>query len=173
MIPGMASDLHGKISRDDFNLQAAAIAIRHFSPKLSIGFGAAYSTQFGEGYPLPVLALEWNNGSNMKLSAVVPTNIEFWYLASKKIGLGLSLKVEGNEYHGDPKIYGVEDPRMKYSTVMLSPTVKYYFTKSLQFNISGGYIGLHRFEFYDGDDKKETYDLKPSSFVRLEISYGA
>jgi len=170
--PGMASDLQADISQDDFNLQAAAIAIKHYSPKFSLGLGAAYSTQFGEGIPLPVLALDWNNGSNMKLNAIVPTNIEFWYRTGPKFDLGLNLKIEGNEYHGDPDIYEVDDPRMVYSTATMNAVAKYNISKSFSFNLNFGYIGLHRFEFYDGDSKEETYDLEPSYTIRFGVQIG-
>ena len=39
--PTLASDLQAEISQNDFNFQAAAIFIRHFSERFSLGFGAA------------------------------------------------------------------------------------------------------------------------------------
>ncbi len=69
--PSIASDLEAEVSSDDFSFQAVAIFIRQYSERLSIGYGAAYSTQFGSAIPLPVLALDWNNGSNMMIKAIL------------------------------------------------------------------------------------------------------
>ncbi len=170
--PGMASDLHGDISQDDFNLQTAVVLIRKFSNKFSFGFGAAYTTSFGQDAPLPVLAFVWNNGSNLMLKAILPTNIDLWYQAAARVRFGLNVTVEGNEYHGDPDIYGVDDPRMRYSVFRLGAAMMYYLSKQLSLNIQGGYIGLHRFEFYNKDTKIESYDLKPSYFIPANIQYG-
>ena len=172
LTPGMASDLHGEISQDDFNLQTVLVFIRKVSPKFSYGIGAAYTTSFGQDTPMPVLAFDWNNGSNLMLSAILPTNIDFWYQAATRVQLGLHITVEGNEYHGDPDIYGVDDPRLRYSVVKLGSTIKYYMTKQMSLNFQGGYIPLHRFEFYDKDAKMESYDMKPSYYIRAGIQYG-
>lgn len=173
LTPGMASDLHGKISKDDFNLQAVLIFIKKVSPKFSYGVGAAYTTAFGMDTPLPVLAFDWNNGSNLMLSAIIPTNIDLWYQAAKRVRLGLNIKVEGNEYHGDPKVHvGAIDPRLRYSVVKLGSTIKYNMTKKMSLNIQGGFIALHRFEFYDKDTEVASYDMKPSYFIRAGIEYG-
>jgi hypothetical protein len=39
-------------------------------------------------------------------------------------------------------------------------------------NVEGGVIGLHRFEFFDGDRESGSYDLKPSHYVRMGLQYG-
>lgn len=172
LTPGMASDLHGEISKDDFNLQTALVFIRKVSPRFSYGIGAAYTTAFGMDTPLPVLAVDWNNGSNLMLSAIIPTNVDLWIQAATRVRLGLNVKVEGNEYHGDPEVFGVADPRLRYSVVKLGSTVKYYMSKQMNFNIQGGYIGLHRFEFFDKDAKAASYDMKRSFYLRAGVEYG-
>jgi hypothetical protein len=170
--PGLASDLKGDISRDDFNLQAAIVFIRHFSERFSLGFGAAYSTEFGEALPLPVLAFEWNNGSNLRASGIVPTNLGFWYQPGQRLMLGLQVRVEGNEYHGDPEIYGVDDPRARYSVLTIGPSALIHLSRWARLNVEGGMIGLHRFEFFDGDDKVATYDLGLTHFIRAGLQFG-
>lgn len=173
LTPGLASDLHGDLSKDDFNLQAVLVFIRKISPRFSYGIGAAYTTAFGMDMPLPVLAFDWNNGSNLMLSAIIPTNIDLWYQAATRIRLGLNVTIEGNEYHGDPDDYvDTADPRLRYSVLKLGSTIKYYMTRQMNFNVQGGYIGLHRFEFYDKDTKIESYDMKRGFYIRAGFEYG-
>ena len=64
LTPGLASDFEADVSSDDFALQVVAIFIRQFSEQFSFGFGAAYSTLFGEPLPEPVNASETLLGIN-------------------------------------------------------------------------------------------------------------
>lgn len=170
--PSIASDLGAEVSRDDFNLQAAVIFIRHFSERFSMGFGAAYSTQFGSAIPLPVMALDWNNGRNMMLRGIFPASFEFWYRPGPRLDLGLIVSGDGNNFHGDPAVYQVTNPELRYTMLTVGPAIKVNLSKLMHLKVEAGLIGLHRFEFYDGDNESGSYDLEPSQYLRvgLEIS---
>lgn len=170
--PSIASDLGAEVSRDDFNFQAAAIFIRHFSERFSLGFGAAYSTQFGSAVPLPVLAFDWNNGRNMMVRGILPASFEFWYRPDARFDLGLVVSGDGNNFHGDPAIYQVTNPELRYTMLTVGPAVKVNLSKLIHLRAEAGLIGLHRFEFYDGDNESGSYDLEPSQYLRfgLEVS---
>lgn len=170
--PSLASDLEAEVSENDFNMQAAAIFIRHFSERLSIGLGAAYSTQFGSAIPIPVLALDWNNGKNMMARAIVPVSLEFWYRPNPRLDLGLVLSGDGNNFRGDSEIYQVTDPELRYTMMTIGPAAKITLFNGVKVQIEGGVIGLHRFEFFDGDDEHASYDLKPSHYLRVGLQYG-
>ena len=172
LTPGLASDFDADVSSDDFALQAVAIFIRQFSEQFSFGFGAAYSTRFGEPLPLPVLAFDWNNGKNLSWSAILPASSEFWYQSSEKLRLGMVLGVDGYDYHGDPDIYGVTDPRLRYSVTTLGPATRYRLTERMDLNVDFGFSGFHRFEFYDGDDEQHSFNLKSSVFFRAGFVFG-
>ena len=170
--PGLASDFEAHPAGDDFSIQVVAVLIRQFNEKFSFGFGAAYSNQFGEPIPLPVLAFDWNNGDNLSWNTILPVSSEFWYQASDRLQLGLVLGSGGNKYHGDPDIFDVADPQLRYSVVTLGPSVGYRLADWLQLNVDSGFIGFHRFEFYDGDDELESFDMKPSAFFRAGLALG-
>jgi hypothetical protein len=170
--PSLASDLKDEISEDDFNFQAAVIFIRHFSERFSLGVGAAFTTQFGEGKVLPVLAFDWNNGSNLSARAIIPTSLEFRYRPHQRVILGLVVSGDGNDFHGDPRVYLVDEPRLRYTMLTVAPSAKIYLTRRVSLNFEGGIIALHRFEFYDGDEETASYDLKPNYFVRLGLQLG-
>jgi len=170
--PSLASDLEAEVSEDDFNFQTAVIFIRHFSERFSLGFGAAYSTQFGSAVPLPVLAFDWNNGKNLMAKAILPVSLEFWYRPGQRVDLGLLVSGDGNNFHGDQAIYDVTNPELRYTMLTLGPAAKISLARKLYLNLEAGLIGLHRFEFYDGDEEVDSFDLKPSQYVRIGLLYG-
>jgi Domain of unknown function (DUF6268) len=173
--PGLASDFRSKLSKDDVTFEAALIFIHQFSKKFSLGGGLAYSRQFGEPLPLPVMTLDWNNGSNLFAKAILPANFEFWYLMSPILELGLVLSGDGNEYHGDPDRYGGTNPKMKYSVITLGPSLKYRLSRTFSLNIDSGYTFLRKFEFSNeisGDDYKEILDLKNAGYIRVGFNLG-
>ncbi len=170
--PSLASDLKAKVSEDDFNFQTAIIFIRHFSERFSLGLGAAYSTQFGSQEPVPILAFDWNNGKNLMARAILPASLEFWYRHSPRLDLGLLVSGDGNNFHADPDIYEVVSPELRYTMLTIGPAAKINLAKGLYLNLEAGLIGLHRFEFYDGDTEVASYDLKPSQYVRIGLQYG-
>lgn len=170
--PSLASDLKAEVSENDFNMQAATIFIRHFSERLSVGFGAAYSTQFGSAIPIPVLAFDWNNGRNVMARGIIPVSLEFWYRPDRRLDLGLVLSGDGNNFRGDSEIYQVVDPELRYTMMTIGPAAKITLFNGVKVHVEGGVVGLHRFEFFDGDDEHASYDLKPSHYVRLGLQHG-
>jgi hypothetical protein len=172
VMPGLASDLEAKLSIDDFNLQAAAIFVRQFSERFSLGFGAAYSTLFGVPLPLPVLVFDWNNGSNLKAEGSLPSNLEFWYRPGPVLDLGLLLEVDGNNYRGDPSIYEVPNPEFRYSVLTFGPASRIHLSQWLHLLVKGGMLTSYHFEFWDGNDKVGTFNLKPSGFLAVGLQFG-
>jgi len=171
--PSLASDLQAEVSENDFNFQAAAIFIRHFSERFSLGLGAAYTTQFGSGEVVPVLALDWSNGKNLMAKAILPASLEFWYRPAAVVDLGLLVSGDGNNFRGDPAVYQVADPQLRYTMLTVGPAARIRLAKYVCLNIEAGLIGLHRFEFYDNDAREASYDLKPSQYARIGLSFGA
>lgn len=167
--PSLASDFKAGLNSKDLSFQTAVIANRHFSQKLSIGFGAAYSTQFGTAVPLPVLMLEWNDGNKWSLNTLLPSNLDVWYQAGQRVKLGILISSDGDNYYFDPQGYQVERPELHYTMMTLGPAATFNLSSHLQLNIETGIIGLHRFEFYSGDEEVVSNDLKPSHYVRLGV----
>jgi len=170
--PSLASDLGADVSEDDFSFQAAVVSIRHFSERFSMGFGAAYSSQFGSPMPLPVVAFDWNNGKNLTAKAILPVSFEFWYRPGSRIDLGLLVAGDGNSFRGDPTVYQVAHPELRYRMLTVGPAAKITLTPTVRLNVEAGLIGLHRFEFYDSDTEAYSYDLEPRQYVRVGLQFG-
>lgn len=170
--PTLASDLQAEISQDDFNFQAAAVFIRHFSERFSLGFGAAYTTLFGSGEFVPILAFDWNNGRNLAARGIIPNNLELWYRPAAAIDVGLVLSGDGNNFRGDPDIYLVPNPEVRYTMLTAGAAIKISLTKFTRLQVESGIIALHRFEFFDGDTETSSYDLKPNQYARIGLRFG-
>ena len=69
-------------------------------------------------------------------------------------------------------IYGVTDPRLRYSVTTLGPATRYRLTGRMDLNVDFGFSGFHRFEFYDGDDEQNSFNLKSSVFFRAGFVFG-
>ncbi len=83
LAPGAASDFRDDVDKNDFSIQAAAIFIKQFSQSFSMGYGLAYSTAFGQAFPFPIIAMDWNNGSNLKFESILPVSAELSYCQLK------------------------------------------------------------------------------------------
>ena len=79
---------------------------------------------------------------------------------------------DGNNFRGDPAIYEVANPELRYTMLTFGPAAKIALANKLFLKLEAGFIGFHRFEFYDGDVKDATFDLKPSEYARVGIQIG-
>ena len=80
--------------------------------------------------------------------------------------------MSGGQYHGSPERYAAGNPQMRYSVATVGPSVKLHLSKGLHFTVDGGVTVLRRFEFFDGDTKKNSLDLKDGGFVKAGIQFG-
>jgi hypothetical protein len=169
--PSLASDFEAGLTSDDLSFQAAIIANRHLSKRLSLGLGAAYSTQFGSAVPLPLLMVEWNNGGKWSFSATLPSDLELWYQASERAKVGMLISGDGDSYFFDPQGYTVERPELRYTMLTLGAAASISLLPHVQLHIEAGIIGLHRFEFYSGDEEIVSNDLEPSQYLRAGFQF--
>jgi hypothetical protein len=167
----LASDLEVDLAIEDFSFQTAAIFNRHFSDRLTMGFGAAFSTQFGSGEFIPLLSIDWNNGGKWSMKAVLPASLELWYDLDKRVKLGLLATGDGENFRFDPGSYEDEypEPNLRYTMLTVGPAARIGLSDRIQLNAESGVVGLHRFEFYSGDDEVVSNDLKSSWYVRLGL----
>lgn len=169
----LASDLEVDISIDDFSFQTAVVFNRRFSQRLSIGLGAAYSTQFGRAEGLPMLTLDWNDGAKWSANAILPSGLEVWYNYNQSVDFGLLVTGDGDNFRFSPGEYydSIPEPELRYTMMTIGLASKIKLFRQINLNIEGGIIGLHRFEFYSDDKEIVSNDLEPSQYFRLGFQY--
>ena len=170
--PGLASDFEGELSTDDISFTAVLGAKYDFSDKFSLGGGAAYQRNFGDPLPMPFVLVEWAISPRLALSALLPMNATVMYSPKELFDVGVFGEIGGNQYHGDPDKFGVNNPLLKYSVVSAGPMARVHFTKWAHLTMKGGYTFLRRFEFFDGSDEAETFNLKQSWYVQGGLVFG-
>ncbi len=170
--PGLASDFEGGLSTDDITFEGVLGLIRKTRKKNDIGFGLAYIRDFGRPLPMPFLYFSWQIRENLKASGLIPSNIDLIYSPHKVFDLGLSCKMIGDRYHGDPDKFGIDNPQMEYSEGTVSPMIRINFKKWMHLNMEGGLAFARNFEFLDGNDKLQTFDLKPAGYFRTSFILG-
>lgn len=172
MTPGLASDFEGKLSMDDFTLQAVFGFIRKYTKNFKLGFGLAYTRDFGSPLPLPFLYVDWKISPDISAGGLVPVDMQIVYKVSSMIDLGFSMKVRGDRYHGNPDRYDVDNPQLEYSEGTLSPFADINFTKWIHLHLEGGYAAYRNMEFLDGNKSAASYDLEQTGYVRLGLVLG-
>lgn len=171
--PGLASEFESRITKDDLTLTLALVGIRKYTERLSIGYGLGFNPNFGTHHPVPVLALRWNNGRDMKIETIFPINFSFAYRPNPVFDLGLDMTLEGNSYHGNPSKYGAENPQLRYSVASAGPSITFNVMPWLHLKCAGGFTFLRRLEFYDGSIEAGTFDIKQSGFLSFDLLVGS
>ncbi len=170
--PGLASDFEGDLSTNDITLEGVLGFIRKTKKMNDIGFGLAYMRDFGRPIPVPFLYFAWQIRENLKAGGLLPNSLNLIYTPHKIIDLGLSYKTLGDRYHGDPDKHKLDNPQMEYSEATVSPMVQINFTKWMHLNMEGGLAFARNFEFLDGNDSKQSLDLKPAGYFRTSFILG-
>ncbi|MFY0655097.1 MAG: hypothetical protein JXQ96_23925 [Cyclobacteriaceae bacterium] len=171
--PGLASDFEGSLSKDDLILTLAIAGIRKYNERLSIGYGVGFNPNFGTHHPLPVLALSWNNGRNMKIETIFPINLSFAYRPNPIFDLGMDFTLDGSSYHGNPDTYGAKNPQLRYSVTKGGPSITFNIFPWLHLKCAGGITLLRRLEFYDGSMEAGSFDIKQSGFLSFNLIVGS
>ena len=86
--------------------------------------------------------------------------------------LGLELTIDGNRFHGNPAKFGIARPFMRYSEGTLSSLGRFHFTEWLHLNIKGGWGFYRNFEFYEGKDKQQSFDMKKTGYLSTQFIIG-
>lgn len=170
--PMLASDFESGLSKDDLIIGGVLGLIRTVNKNLDLGFGLAYISDFGSPIPLPFIYIDWQPGSKWMMNGIIPSNLVIGRIMTKWIDLGLELSVDGNRFHGSPSKFGTDRPFMRYSEGNLSLLARLHFMKWIHLNVSGGWGFYRNFEFYEGRDKMESFDMKKVGYFRTQFIIG-
>ncbi|MEM1128100.1 MAG: DUF6268 family outer membrane beta-barrel protein [Bacteroidota bacterium] len=170
--PGVASDLKGPLTPDDFNIQVMVAALRRTSPYFAFGLGAAYSTQFGAPLPMPIFVADWNNGRRLRWVTLFPSISEFWYDHTDRTQWGFAIRVEGQAFQGDPSRYAGHDPELRHSVVSVGPSARWALAPKMELQVEAGVVPYHRLEFYEGRTEIVSFSAQESAFLRLTVHLG-
>lgn len=176
-LPGIASDFKA-LGADDLRIQGGVMALRRVSPRLGYGFGAAFTSDFGTPLVVPVLKVDYQSASHIKVAAMLPVNAYLGYAFSSGTELGLTARVSGTQYNLNVDEYDLLAPDApddtdlpaKYSVLTVGPSLKQHVRGPFAVVAEAGFTVWRKFEF-DGDQVNNTLDQDRSLFLRFGIAY--
>lgn len=160
--PQIASDLKGeKLVKEDFKFQGAVIFEKILSDKWTVGFGASYSSTFGQPLPIPLLTFRYESGNKWYAHGTLPSEVNLFYRLSSLADMGITAKIDGGMYH-IPKTYpsefAIEDPELQYVSAIIGPA--FIFRYSLfELSLRGG-LNYQQYGVYDGTDEIKGLEYK-------------
>jgi len=172
MTPGIASDFGSEVSGDDFTLQAIMGLLYKYNKDFQIGFGLAYTRDFGTPLPLPFIYIDWKISPKLGFSGLLPVDMRLTYKVIPMFDIGTSFKVRGDRYHGNPEKFNVNNPQMEYSEGTISLDSRVHFTKWIHLNLEAGYAVYRNFEYLDGNESAGSYDLENTEYFRVGLVLG-
>lgn len=176
--PAIKSGLEGKLIEEDFAIEGALLASRQLSERSVLGFGAAYSTNFGAPIPIPLLQFDyqaslWAGGPAWRGSALLPSSLEAWVIPTKRLEIGLQLRSLGDRHHiTEVGTVPLNKPYSDYFDTVLSPSVIVYLTPWLNLNVETGFSLYRQMQITDGRDEVIKFEPDQAGFLRWSFTIG-
>ena len=166
--PTIASSFEADLGADDFNLTAAVLRLTHRSANLSLGWGLAYTMQFGTPFPIPLAQIHWTDGGRWFLEALLPSNITLDRDLGRGWRAGADLTVAGGQYRLDPAAHPLDNPQLQRVEAVLGPHLSWTSRHSDTVRLSAGWAMVRELRLMDGAD--EVMDLAPETGPSVGIS---
>ncbi|MFC1586538.1 DUF6268 family outer membrane beta-barrel protein [Fibrobacterota bacterium] len=172
LTPGIASDFEGDFSRNEITFSGVFGFVRKHSKQFQLGYGVAYTHNFGNPIPMPFLYYNWNNGGKLFSEGILPTNAGLYYGLHKRVDVGALFAIGSARYHGDPDKFGVGNPQIEITEGTVSQLTRIHLTNWVHMDLEGGYAAYRKVQFLDGNDKHDSYRLEPSAYARTRLVLG-
>ena len=173
LAPTLASDFQEGLSKDDFLMQANAIAMRVKNRNFNYGFGLAFTTRFGRKLLFPIAVLN-HKTTKRTLKIVFPNQFYLMYnTISKNFYYGFNAQLNGalfNNHNDNALVNNVID-KVGYSRLNLGAAIELRLKGVMYLRTSGGLSMARKLELIDG--KNEVIDRTPKNgpFFNLGIVF--
>lgn len=167
------SDLHEKLSGDDFVVGTFGLVRYTIDKNLKIGLGVTYSTTLGEPLWLPVGEAEYTD-DKMSVALVFPVKASVMMKANnKKLRYGVSGNIGGNNFNlgNFTSAEGLEVDKVRYSRINVGPLVEYDIADGFTLSSSVGVTTNRILKFEVADDRLAVYNTKAGPFFAIGMSY--
>jgi hypothetical protein len=166
--PTIASSFEADLGADDFNLTAAVLRLTHRSANLSLGWGLAYTMQFGTPFPIPLAQIRWTDGGRWFLEALLPSSIVLDRDLGRGWQAGADLTVAGGQYRLDPAAHGVDNPQLQRVETVIGPHLGWTSRRGDTVRLNAGWAVVRELRLMDG--RNEVVDLEPDTGPSLGLS---
>ncbi len=147
--PGVFSDFRDVVF-DHARLEGAAFVDWRISDELTLGLGAARTSNFGRVLIVPIAHVIYFGGESFMIDAIIPRNLDFIFYPSKEWELGVSFLLNGSEYRvGDAALNSLNMNQFGFANLTAGPIIRYQFLEKTYLSLEGGYTLLRRTELAD------------------------
>jgi hypothetical protein len=149
--PGLFSDFNN-ITSNHFRVEGGAFLDYRFENGLTLGFGAARSSNFGRVFIVPLIHLIYFGGESFMIDALLPQRAELWYYPNKTWELGINLSLTGSQYRlGNELTTQYSANQFGFANATASPIVRYNLFHKLYLSLEAGYTFIRRAEQSNSD----------------------
>ena len=176
--PALKSGLEEKLAGEDLAIEGAFLASRQLNEHSVFGFGAAYTTNFGAPFPIPLLQFDyqaslWSGGPAWRGSILLPSSVEAWVIPSRRLEIGLQLRSLGDRHHiTEVGTVPLTKPYSDYFDTVLGPSVIVYLTPWLNLNIESGISLYRQMQITDARDEVIKFEPDQAGFLRWKFTIG-
>ena len=173
--PNVASNFQSSIDFDEVRLFGMALFSKPINQKknLVLSLGALYSTTLGSPTPIPIASLMYKPNPKWTINFGFP-RFDIKYKASPSTTIGTNLFIAGDNFTLTDNIIvndkdtGIDNVRLMNigGGLVLDQKI----TKKIVANLSSGYTFYRVFEFQDGTDSVEDFDLDNNFYIKAGIS---
>jgi hypothetical protein len=147
--PGVFSDFQNVVF-DHSRFEGAAFVDWRVSDELTLGLGAARTSNFGRVLIVPIAHVIYFGGESFMIDAIIPRNVDFMFYPSKEWELGVSFLLNGSEYRlGDASLNSINMNQFGFANLTAGPIVRYQFIEKTYLSLEGGYTVIRRTELVD------------------------
>lgn len=170
--PHLASDF-ARWDLDHFNLEASLLLSGGHRGRGRYGFGATWTSIFGERLLLPLVELGWSREDDvLRVELRFPERAALVYRPTANIELGVLGRVEGNRYRiGEdvefPAGTALAEPLVRYSVVTVGPVFETALSRSAYLRLEGDAALFRRLDIEDRDAGIADLDLSAGVAVKL------
>jgi hypothetical protein len=172
--PGLASNLEGERSKNDWIFQGFGIIGKSFNDNedFFIGLGGSYNTILGKEQFLPVLDFYWQTGK-LKMDLFLPYQGGIYFMPSDKFAIGVQGYIQGNSYNlaQQSAVIYQNFNRFEHNIIFGGLALNYQIVKNLQFKLEGG-INANRTKEVKNEANKTVADYDPDKFSPFFGSVG-
>lgn len=172
--PHLASDL-ARWDLDHFNLEASLLLSGGHRGRGRYGFGATWTSIFGERLLLPMVELSWSRKDDtLRFEMLFPERVALLYRPTASIELGVLGRVEGNRYRiGEdvefPAGTALAEPLVRYSVFTVGPVVETALSRSAFLRLEGDAALFRRLDVEDQGAGIVDLDLSAGIAVKLGL----
>lgn len=172
--PGLYYSNWDNVGTGNFDAPTVVAGVVPLAKNVYLIVGARFSIL--SKYPaLPVAGLKWDITDNLHLDAI-PPEPRLVYDISDRWEIFVGGEILGESYKRDrnpnarPQDQRFNEGVIDYSEYRVGAGFTYNVSKTISFDVSGGYVPRRTFDYYRGEDNGKRFKLEGAPYAKVSLS---